>query len=106
MHLNEEIFEYAVIDADRYDRRLRDARLETNYGDFGIFSEILMYRTIDEIEGTGEFTEDKELIDRYVIFHREAMGAYDEMGAEAKIQNALRELGKISEEDFLNADKT
>ena len=104
MHQEKETFEYAVLDKAGYERRLRDAQLETNFSDFGIYGGVLMYRTIDEDEQTGEFTEDGVMIQRYDRFHRDTMRAYDEMKARPRIAKMLRCRGVISGEDFIDAD--
>jgi len=104
MHQNPQIFDYSIIDKGRYQTRLRDAKLETNYGYFGIFGEVLMYRTIDEDEQTGEFTEHGPLIERYVRFHRDTMAARDEMKAREAIDKWLKGAGNISVDTFLDAD--
>ena len=104
MHQHCETFCYSVIETEAYERRVRDARLETNYSDFGIYAGVLMYRTIDEDEATGEFTEDEALIQRYVDFHRHTMAAYDELNAKRRIECMLAGRPRITEDEFINAD--
>ena len=104
MHQHCETFCYAVIEREAYERRVRDARLETNYSDFGIYAGVLMYRTIDEDEQTGEFTEDDVLIQKYIDFHRYTMGAYDELNAKQTIECMVAGRPRITENEFINAD--
>ena len=104
MHQHCETFCYAVIERGAYERRVRDARLETNYSDFGIYAGVLMYRTIDEDEETGEFTEDEALIQRYIDFHRHTMTAHDELNAKQMIEHMLAGRPNITDDVFINAD--
>ena len=103
-HQNQYAFEYSVISSIRYHKRLIDANLGTNYGDFGIFGDSLMYRTIDEDIQTGEFTEDRDLIESYQQFHRDTMAARDELKAKQFIGSWLKDTGAVNAEEFLDAD--
>ena len=93
-------FEYAVMTADAYKRRLRDGNLESDtYVDFGVYGDRLLYRTKSYDPVVGEFCDDETMIRNYRRVHDNAMTA--------GVRFARNELPvNVTDEQFLSCDRS
>ena len=68
-------FEYRVITVDDYRSRSRDARLDEDCVDFGVYGNHLLFRTISYDPHVGVFSDQPEAIATYRGMHDAAMNA-------------------------------
>ena len=92
-------FEYHLMLESEYASRFRDAALDQQYIDFGIYGDHLLFRTKSYEPNIGMFSDDQTMIDAYRRMHDAAMAASTTL----KIPTGLP--GNVSLEQFLHCDE-
>ena len=81
-----------------YESRLVDGRLDTQYEDFGVYGDHLLFRTRSYDPNVGVFSDNRTTIDAYVKMHDAAMGAAPQLEVPAQLP------ADVSVEKFLDCD--
>ena len=91
-------FKFRTMLYDEYEGRLRDSRLTSEYLDYGIYGDHLLFRTLSYEPNVGVFSDDKEIIGRYLKMHETVMTSLPEMD----LMNAHQT--PITLEEFIRSD--
>ena len=66
-------FEFRVIFRDKYKEILRDNRLDSEYLDYGIYGNHLLFRTLSFDPNVGVFTDDTDTVNKFSMMHDKIM---------------------------------